>query len=680
MLRRKPQEERSDSWGLSQRDEVAFMSAVVLPDDIRRRVLDLIEGLCGAGPDVMSPGMFSVEIVPDKCFKFVEAIDQLLRKHPGAVELLAVKASALRLAYQNKSAEDVYDAILAIDPDHFDAGMTQEAWDTWPHLLQMPPCSEQMRRLPRALGGNLAEARNVQLVRDGLDIGVAFAQDITEIRFDHGLSASMRCQWQFVLTDSPSGRVVAHYVLVEDNAASPYRQEFFLTSGKPEPPSASSGYWLLQRLAKLDSAFIILARGDDVRYVRRYHFPPALRDKVKDIAGRLERDPKPTRSVEDFQRAVQWHMSHFDFESVRFQDEPRIFVSPGATPPRVEPASPVVPEKRSAIVAPQPPAAVAEPPVDEAPAGFVTYRHPEGLFSLAHPVDWEQQPPISEDAAFACMGPPPFTLVEVHVMKPAHFEADEVKREANLIEECLYMEHPDDGDVVSSESINWLGGRAERIVVEYEEKGHSLTTDYFLLSARPHVLMVALKTLSDAYYTHVGDFEQIVRSVRAPHWQGPLAAEPAPASCKPADVPAPIPSLSYFLPPLPSSAPAASAPSLPPASEEIPTTVKVARGFRWALGGAVLGGLLFQLAALLQRGGAVGQAIDIALQRMMGWLVPLPLAPVAAYALAGALVGAVMGPLLLPKLRPRYGGADVVTAIVLMAILVGVLARVVLGR
>jgi hypothetical protein len=308
-----------------------------LPDNVYRQILDLVDRTIAGSMSNESLAMANADTTI-KAKGFVETMNRYLVEYPGNTDLLLLKASALRLAAQ-EHAGPIVAGILARAPDHFDARMMLEDWDTWPHVLQLPPCAETMQRLPAPLVEGLRQGCNVQLIRDGLVPGVAFFQDISEIRFDHGLSNTMPCQWDFVPADTPFGRIVAHYVLVEDNVAKPYRKEFFLPTGKPQRAHAASGYWLLQRLARQESALILLAKGALVLYVCRYAFPPATRDTLTRLGDQLKRDPRPTGTLEDFQRAVQWHTDQFDFASVKFHAAPVSTPAPPAAPAPSTPAA-----------------------------------------------------------------------------------------------------------------------------------------------------------------------------------------------------------------------------------------------------------------------------------------------------------------------------------------------------
>lgn len=290
-----------------------------LPIEVVRKLTELTDkAFLPPKPAADRPGAIAIDVSVEGNLALMEAIDASLQQYPANTDLLLAKSSALRAAGAEGHARAVIEEILARDAEQFEARLIKQHWEYWPHVCGLPPCSEGMRRIAPALVGGLREGRNVQLVRDGLGSSVAFLQEISQFRFDHGLSNSMRCRWEFVPADTPFGRIVAHYVLVEDNVPSPYRQEFFLPTGKPEGISATGGYWLLQRLARLESALIILVMGDQVRYARRYVFPLQMRSGLGEIAARIAKDPRPTKTVEDFQRAVQWHMDHFDFNAIRF--------------------------------------------------------------------------------------------------------------------------------------------------------------------------------------------------------------------------------------------------------------------------------------------------------------------------------------------------------------------------
>lgn len=247
----------------------------------------------------------------------IGAINTELKEHPGNVFLMLAKSSALRTIMQWKSGEDVIDEILRERPEQFDARLIKEEWGTWLHLLQCPPCWVGMKKMSPALKAAV-RGRSAVLVRDGIELGVALIQDVAGLQFARGLSQEMRCKWEFVLAETPRGRIVAHYGFVEDAPNCSFLQENILQTGRPAKADGKSGYWLLQRLARVKSSLVLLVVGDKVVYSNRYLFPEETQAKLKTIAKLIADDPKPCRTQEDMQAATRWHTEHFDDTKMTF--------------------------------------------------------------------------------------------------------------------------------------------------------------------------------------------------------------------------------------------------------------------------------------------------------------------------------------------------------------------------
>ena len=155
-------------------------------------------------------------------------------------------------------------------------------------------------------------------MRDGIELGVALVQDVKGLQFARSLSQEMRCKWDFVLADTPRGRIVAHYGFVEDSPNCAFLLENILQTGRPAKADGKSGYWLLQRLARVKSSLILLVVGDKVVYSGRYIFPEETQTKLNTIAKVIAEDPKPCRTQEDMQAATKWHTEHFDDTTMTF--------------------------------------------------------------------------------------------------------------------------------------------------------------------------------------------------------------------------------------------------------------------------------------------------------------------------------------------------------------------------
>jgi hypothetical protein len=218
---------------------------------------------------------------------------------------------------QCKSAEDIIDQILERDPNQFDARLIKDEWETWPHLLQCPPCSQNAQIVSPALKGAAGRGSAV-LVRDGIDLEVALIQDVSGLIFKRELTPDLRCKWEFVRTDTPHGRIVAHYCFVEDAPKCSYLQESILQTGRPAKANGTAGYWLLQRLARQSSALFVLTKGNRVVYSNRFIFPENTRTTLRAIAKVIADEPKPCRTSDDIRVATQWHADHLDDGSIVF--------------------------------------------------------------------------------------------------------------------------------------------------------------------------------------------------------------------------------------------------------------------------------------------------------------------------------------------------------------------------
>jgi hypothetical protein len=249
--------------------------------------------------------------------RLVEAIDAALEHAPEDPDLLVAKSGALCCAMQFKTAEEVLDGVLAAHPDHFEARQRKEHWEKWPHLFIYAPWSEASDTLHPITAQYLQKGLSVQLVRDGLQMGIMVVRPVGASDFPRGLTSDMRGKWEPVWSETPHGSIVAHYLLVEDDPARPYKGESFLATFLPDHPVPASGYWLLQRLSHLGSCFLVLADGDRVLYNRRYTFPESLQATLGTIAERIAGQAAPQDTAAT-QRAFQWHMNTFDMDRIRF--------------------------------------------------------------------------------------------------------------------------------------------------------------------------------------------------------------------------------------------------------------------------------------------------------------------------------------------------------------------------
>lgn len=247
--------------------------------------------------------------------QLVAAIDGALAQAPDDPDLLVAKSGALCCAMQFKTAEEIIDQVLARWPDHFEARMRKEHWSDWNNLFHFPPWSDKAARLHplMAQAGQL-----VQVVRDGLQLGVAVVRPVQRGMFPGGLSPQMRSKWELVWSETPYGPIVAHYIMVEDDPSDPFKAEGSIAPVVVEKDVPNAGYWLLKRLALLRSCFLVLADGDTVLYNRRYLFPDSFVATLKTISQKMTYQKVGPDQGAAIQRAMRWHEQNFDMARIRF--------------------------------------------------------------------------------------------------------------------------------------------------------------------------------------------------------------------------------------------------------------------------------------------------------------------------------------------------------------------------
>jgi len=284
---------------------------IALPQQLISNLSSLITGTFA---NRAMSDLSSVTFSPDSFDSLCKEIDKHIEMYPGNLDLLHMKSSVLRTACQWKSGEEVIDEILRIDPQQFDARLIKDSWDTWPHVAELPHIDVSMTSLPAILKTKI-QKRSVFQVRDGIRVGIALISDVSSLQFQRPLSQDMRCDWKFVLSDTPHGRIVAHYPMVEDGPGASFIQEMILMTGPSSPPNDCAGYWLLQRLARIPSAMIILTSGEQICYTGRCSFAESTRVNLRRIASTIKEKPQQTTNPE---AAIRYHIEHYDVSGIHF--------------------------------------------------------------------------------------------------------------------------------------------------------------------------------------------------------------------------------------------------------------------------------------------------------------------------------------------------------------------------
>jgi len=254
----------------------------------------------------------TIDVLP-----LVSIIDDALKIAHDDLDLMVAKSGALCCAMQFKSAEDEIDKVLSINPQHFEAMQRKAYWKEWRPLFQYPSWSVSNKILhPIMEYGKNEAGLSIQLIRDGLQIGIAIIVPARRQDFPKGISNSINSKWEPIWADTPHGSLVAHYTVVKDSPVDPWRQECFLAISHKKDVSPADGYWLIQRLRHSGSCFIVLSDGNEVLYNSRYIFPNSLKSNLQLIADKYEKKSTKEQSPTEFSKAQEWHMNHFDMGKI----------------------------------------------------------------------------------------------------------------------------------------------------------------------------------------------------------------------------------------------------------------------------------------------------------------------------------------------------------------------------
>jgi hypothetical protein len=282
------------------------------PDHPARQFIDEATRIADSGVQLTTTAMMTNSTVG---MELVSAIERALEEEPEDLDLLMAKSGALECSLQFKTAEEVIDHILSINPEYFEARQRKAYWEKWLHVFQYPPWSTASTSLHPVMSAHIQHNRSIQLVRDGLQIGIAVVRPVQRSDFPGGLSNRMPSKWVPIWSDTPYGAIVAHYSVVVDNPSDPYKGEAFLSVNAPDEINPASAYWILQRMCHINSCFIILTDGHNILYNSRYIFPEPLKSTLSTISEKMVRQSNKMDPMA-YQRACQWHMNTFDMKNV----------------------------------------------------------------------------------------------------------------------------------------------------------------------------------------------------------------------------------------------------------------------------------------------------------------------------------------------------------------------------
>jgi hypothetical protein len=245
----------------------------------------------------------------------LQSLDEAMALCSDDMDLLVAKAGILKASGQFKSAEEMLDQVLSKDPDHFEAKMWKNNWETWSDALRFPKWDEQSLLLHPVMATHLSIGHRVQLVRDGMQKTLAIVTEVQGPPFDK--RTQVKVEW--VLSKTPYGPLVAYYPKIIEPSGEPSLMEAFLPVFQPQPNQVSplEGYFLIQQLAFTPYYYVVLASGNNVLLNLKIVPGETTIRKVRDITSQLV-SSQSFLPQHQFQNAMQWHMNNFDMAQLTF--------------------------------------------------------------------------------------------------------------------------------------------------------------------------------------------------------------------------------------------------------------------------------------------------------------------------------------------------------------------------
>jgi hypothetical protein len=253
----------------------------------------------------------------------LELIDRALALSPEEPHLLYAQACALeRRDAHSKGPGGQIENFGKLHPSFFDIAMRRKNFGfvhpfpaDWENVFDFESWSETCLELKGPMWGRFANQRHVQIVRHCLVPTIAIVSGAGK----DVCARVKKMRWELRWASTPHGKMAVHYFLMDCGNNDTRKNEAFLPHGVSNPPHATDGFFLLQRLAQSEDCFLVLVEGDGtVHRNERFLFPESLKRTLRDSAKELDRTGPTPNPVELINRAGKWYKDHTDFDSIRF--------------------------------------------------------------------------------------------------------------------------------------------------------------------------------------------------------------------------------------------------------------------------------------------------------------------------------------------------------------------------
>jgi uncharacterized RDD family membrane protein YckC len=257
--------------------------------------------------------------------RFREALELV----PAAVAYRYWHAVTLRYSEGFEVARSEFSQVLELDPGHFEAQRQVAFGPRWHDAFAYPVWGENVgiaegAQLPEQISSLLSQPRRpgtrLVLLRDGTNKMVVALSRTRRDSWTRLPTADMPAHIQLVLSRTPSGPIIAFYVVIQDDPDNPFKGETFLNPHDPGQPSDDAcqlGQHVLEQLAQQDHTYLIFVdENDRLLLSRKMAFGAATQVNIARILYEVQGLPPQVMDPARFQQAAQWHMEHFSLDQV----------------------------------------------------------------------------------------------------------------------------------------------------------------------------------------------------------------------------------------------------------------------------------------------------------------------------------------------------------------------------
>jgi hypothetical protein len=272
----------------------------------------------------------SYKVEPAYARQAAQSFHEAVELVPSSVAYRYFYGVALRYSEGFEVAIREFRHVLELDPSHYEARQQVAYGQRWhdafvyppwispspvevgallpdPELALLPPGSDPVTRLV--------------LLREASTKLVAVLSRTPRSAWARPLTPEMPARIDLVLSRTPSGPIIALYVVVEDKPDDPYKGETFLNPHDPGHPAYDAcqlGQNLLAQLARQDRTYLIFVDEDNrLLLSRKLLFDPRTQVSIARCLYEVQTLPVQIMEPQRFQQAAEWHMEHFSLDQIK---------------------------------------------------------------------------------------------------------------------------------------------------------------------------------------------------------------------------------------------------------------------------------------------------------------------------------------------------------------------------